>query len=519
VSAHLQMAHLRQEKNEAIRESEERFRALTNATSNVIYCMSADWREMYYLKGRNFVIDTNYPSKKWLNKYLHKDDHKHIMKTIQKAIKSKSVLELEHRVFQVDGTIGWTHSRAIPIFNKEGEIVEWFGAASDVTRRKKAELALLDASRHKDEFLATLAHELRNPLTPMIHALKVMKIDKNNKCSVEKAQAIMERQITHLNRLIEDLLDLNRITHGKIKLHKENLDVVKIIHETVEAIIPAIEAQGHTLQFNQPSFPIYVKADKTRIAQIFSNLLDNANKYTEKEGLIRLFFQIQSEQVFISVRDNGIGIPHQMLSCIFDKFTQIDRQLERPQCGLGIGLSLVKELVELHDGAIEVKSKGKNRGSEFIVRLPIISTITETNGCDFEQLDARHSLRILLVDDNIDIIESLTMLLEFMGHTIEGACDGIVALEKAASFSPDLILMDIGMPKLNGYETAKAIRARFPEKNIILAAMTGQIRPENCPQSLEAGFDFHITKPFQLETLEKLFRDVKHLVSSRFETV
>ncbi|KTC93410.1 sensor histidine kinase [Legionella cincinnatiensis] len=508
VSAHLQMARLRQEAHEAIRESEERFRALTSTTSDVVYRMSADWSERSYLQGREFVTDMLEPSKKWIDKYIHQDDQPHVKQAIQKAIQSRDVFELEHRVIRVDGSLGWTHSRAIPILNKNGEIVEWFGTASDVSRRKEAEQALLEASRHKDEFLATLAHELRNPLVPLFNALEIMRLAKNNAHIVEKAQDIMERQVVQMDRLIEDLLDLSRISHGKIQLQIERIELSKVIQQTLENSYPIIKAAEHKLEVDLPSYPIYIKADITRLAQVFSNLLNNASKYTEKGGMIRLSAQLHHEHVVVSVLDNGVGIPTHMLSHIFNKFTQVDKQLKRSQGGLGIGLSLVKQLVELHGGTVEAKSRGENLGSEFIVRIPIVSAIVKTQDCNNESISPTNCRRILIVDDNIDITTSLTLLLEFMGHTIKTAYNGLDAIDTASSFQPDLILMDIGMPQLNGYDVAKEIRKQPWGNSIVLAALTGWSQEKDRHRAKEAGFDFHITKPIKLDMLEKLLTDI-----------
>lgn len=374
VSAHLQIARLREESHQARRESEARFSALIKATSDVVYRTNADWSEMSYVEGREFVSDTLKPSTNWLDKYIHSDDQELVKQAIQRAIESKDVFELEHRVFRVDGSLGWVHSRAIPIFNKKGEIIEWFGAASDITRRKDTEQALLEASHRKDDFLATLAHELRNPLAPLFSALEIMRLAKNDSQLIVKAQDIMERQVMQMGRLVDDLLDLSRITHGKIQLRLERIELTKVIRQTIESSRPLIEAANHQLEVNFPSTPIYIDGDIARLAQLFSNLLNNASKFTEPGGFINISTQLQEEYVAVSVLDNGVGIPKHMLSHIFEKFIQVDRRLERPQGGLGIGLSLVKQLVELHGGTVEAKSKGENLGSEFLVRIPIIAS-------------------------------------------------------------------------------------------------------------------------------------------------
>ncbi|RUR11643.1 ATP-binding protein [Legionella sp. km772] len=508
VASHLRMARLREESNQAIRESEERFRALIKATSDIVYRMSADWTEMWYLEGRDFIMDTLKPSINWLDKYIHQDDQELVKQTIQRSIESKDVFELEHRVFRVDGSLGWTHSRAIPILNKDKEIVEWFGVASDVTLRKNAEQSLLESSRHKDEFLATLAHELRNPLAPIFNALEILRRPTNNPQLIEKSQEIIERQLVQMDRLINDLLDLSRISHGKIHLRIEQIELAKIIQQAIESSSPLIEAANHHLQVDLPPIPIYLNADLTRLAQVFANLLNNAAKYTGPGGFIHLTAKLQKEQVVVSVLDDGIGIPQSMLSNIFDKFTQVNRGLERAQGGLGIGLSLVKQLVELHGGTVTAKSKGESLGSEFVVRLPIIVSNVYSGELNRKFRSFTNIRRILVVDDNIDIVRSLEMLLSVMGHNTQTACNGVEAINAARTFHPDLILMDIGMPQLNGYEVAKEIRKQSWGEKITIVALTGWGQEQDKQQAKEAGFDFHITKPIKIDRLEKLLANL-----------
>ncbi len=490
---------------EGMHESEEHFRTLISATSDVVYRMNADWSEIRYLQGREFITDLLEPCKKWIDKYIHQEDQVHVKQTMQEAIQARGLFDLEHRGFRLDGSLGWTHSRAIPILNKKEEIIEWFGIASDVSIRKEAEQALLNTSRHKDEFLATVAHELRTPLVPIFNALEIMRLAKKNAPIIEQAQDIIERQVVQMARLIEDLLDLNRISHGKIQLHMERIELSKVIQQTLESSYPIIKAAEHKLHVDLPSYPIYIQADITRLTQVFSNLLNNASKYTEKGGMIWLSAQLHHDHVVVSVLDNGIGIPAHMLLHIFDKFTQVDKQLERSKEGLGIGLWLAKQLVELHGGTVEAKSKGENFGSEFIVRIPIASSLDYKN----EPINPTHCRRILVVDDNVDITTSLTLLLELMGYTIKIASNGLDAIDTASSFRPDLILMDIGMPQLNGYDVAKEIRKQPWGKNIILAALTGRGLEHDRRRAKEAGFDFHITKPIKPDMLEKLLTDIE----------
>ena len=505
ISAHLQMASLRRETSKAVQKSEERFRALISATSDIVYRMNHDWTELQYLKGREFIVDILGPTQTWVDKYLHPDDHEQATQAIQHAIESKCAFELEHRLFRVDGSLGWAYSRVIPIIGKDDKIIEWLGTASDVTRRKEAEHALLEASRHKDEFLAMLAHELRNPLAPLCYGLQMMRIAKQNPASFDEILAMMERQLNQMVHLIDDLLDISRISYGKIELQKEYVELGSIVRQAFETNRPL--TTEHEAELDLLDSPIYIHADVTRLAQVFTNLLNNAAKYTKKGGKIRISIQHQNGYALVSIRDNGIGIPPHMLPHVFEMFSQVDRHLDRSQGGLGIGLSVVKKLVELHQGSVEAKSEGEDLGSEFIVRLPIALSSAEVTN-DPKDSPSIIGHRILVVDDNKDVATSLTMLLELMGNTIKTAFNGLEAIDIASTFHPEIILMDIGMPQLNGNETAKEIRKQPWGKNIILVALTGWGQDEDRRQSEAAGFNFHVIKPIELPALEKLLSEI-----------
>ena len=877
VGALVQITRMRREADESIRASEERFRALVSASSDVIYQMSADWTEMRHLQGREFIADTHEPSRSWLLKYIAPDDQPHVLEVIQAAIRSKGVFELEHRVMRVDGTLGWTFSRAIPMFDGDGEIKEWFGAASDVTARKQAEAAirteegrsrtilesitdgffaldadwrftyinaagerflnrtpgdligkstwdeypdtvgsefervyrrvaaggrsesftahyptlnrwyevtaylapnglsvyfrdvtdgrrveqerqqfaalveaspdfigvagldqrgvyvnragmelsglkpdqlasinvldffpeserdrifgfiadsedrehvvvdtwfqhlqtgqlipvswsflklrdlsgnvsgyatvtrdltglkrheesthqtlvaivercpfgifivdeefriasmnegsqqgafanvrpvigrpfdeamrvmwtepvaadvieifrrtlatgeayhsrnflhlrvdvdqteayewelhrinmpngrygaacyyfdstrlreaerkLSEADQKKDEFLAILAHELRNPLAPIRNGLQLMKLASSNREAVEKARSMMERQVGHMVRLIDDLLDLSRISQGNLELKQERIELAVVIRDAVETSQPLIEQMGHALDLAVPAVPIYLRGDMTRLAQVISNLLNNSAKYTERGGRIRLSAEQLGSEIVVTVEDNGVGIPTHMMSKVFEIFTQVDRSSERSKGGLGIGLSLVQRLVELHGGSVQAHSEGMGRGSAFVVRLPAVLSLAGVGHEDgkLEAVRSRPRLRILVVDDNQDAAASLAMLLSIMGNEAVTAHDGFEALEVAATFRPDVVLLDIGMPKLDGYEVCRRIRQQAWGKGMVLFALTGWGQEEDQRRSLVAGFDAHLVKPVLPAALEKLLAGV-----------
>ncbi len=362
---------------------------------------------------------------------------------------------------------------------------------------------LREADRRKDEFLASLAHELRNPLAPIRNGLQILRLGGSGEIA-ETARKMMERQLAQMVRLIDDLLDLSRISRGKIQLRSERLELVKVIQQAVETSRPLIDQAGHELLIDVPIAPIYVDGDLTRLAQVFSNLLNNAAKYTEQGGRVQLIAQRQGTEVTVSVKDNGLGIPLNMLPKVFDMFTQVDRNLERSQGGLGIGLSIVRSLVEMHGGSIKAKSDGHGMGSEFIVRLPVALSVAEMHEID-EKANRHSSLRrILVADDNRDAATSLAIMLELMGNEVKTAHDGLEALDVALLFRPELIFLDIGMPRLNGHETAKRIREQPWGKSITLVALTGWGQEEDRRKSEEAGFNFHIVKPIEPAALEKL---------------
>jgi CheY-like chemotaxis protein len=305
------------------------------------------------------------------------------------------------------------------------------------------------------------------------------------------------------------LLDLSRISRGKIELRKERVELAKIVQHAVETSRPAIEQAEHELTIDVPSSRVYVDADVTRLAQVFSNLLNNAAKYTERGGRIGLTVQQQGGEVMVSVRDSGIGIPAEMLPHVFDIFTQVDRNLERSQGGLGIGLSIVKRLVEMHGGTVEAKSAGHGMGSEFTVRLPVVSSVVPPQSDDAEPVRLTSQRRVLVVDDNRDSAMSLAMMLKLMKIETKTAHDGLEAIEVAAEYRPDLILLDIGMPRLNGYDTARQIRQQLWGKNIVIVALTGWGQDEDRRKSEEAGFDAHMTKPIEPAALDRLLAKFK----------
>ncbi|HEY2294650.1 MAG TPA: ATP-binding protein [Thermoanaerobaculia bacterium] len=383
-------------------------------------------------------------------------------------------------------------------------------ALSKVRREALAreEEILRETDRRKDELLATLAHELRNPLAPIRNGLQILGLAKDSPEILEQARRMMERQLQQMVRLIDDLLDLSRISRGKIDLHRERADLAAVLHSALETSRPLIEQSGHHVDLDLPPAPVFVEADLTRLAQVFANLLNNAAKYTDKGGHIRIAVRPAGREVAVSVRDNGIGIPAAMLPRIFEMFTQVDRSLEKAHGGLGIGLSIVKRLVEMHGGTVEARSPGPGQGSEFVVRLPLLQDAAAEGRPESgeEKNGAPVRRRILVADDNADAAESLATLLALYGNEVRTARDGLEAVAAAAELRPDVILLDIGMPRLNGYDACRRIREQPWGRDAVIIALTGWGQEDDKRRSLEAGFDHHLVKPVEPAALVGLLR-------------
>jgi signal transduction histidine kinase len=388
---------------------------------------------------------------------------------------------------------------------------------TEVTERTRAELALKEADRHKDEFLAMLAHELRNPLAPIHNAVALMRRTPLTDPQLMWSRDVIGRQLSHLTRLVDDLLDVSRITRGKINLTKEVIEIAPLVARTVETVQPLFEERGHTLRVEMPDGALCVLGDPTRLMQAIGNVLGNAAKYTERGGQVTLCAAQTGAEVEIRIRDNGIGIPPDLMPMIFNLFTQLDRSSGPAQSGLGIGLALVQRLVEMHGGSVTAHSDGPGRGSQFVIRLPL--RLGDRIATDDQQLNTLSApeqsmmnaegttptqRRILVADDNNDALESLATLLQLSGHEVYTAANGAVALESAEQHRPEVALLDIGMPKLDGYEVARRIRAQPWGARITLVALTGWGQDSDRRRSQEAGFDSHLVKPLDLDKLTDL---------------
>jgi signal transduction histidine kinase/ActR/RegA family two-component response regulator len=376
-----------------------------------------------------------------------------------------------------------------------------------IGENNRVNASLREADRRKDEFLAILAHELRNPLAPLRNALESMRLAPNDREATAWARALMERQLAQMVRLIDDLLDLSRVSRGRVELRQENVDLAAVVNGAVEICGPSIRAAGHALSVSLPPETLVLRCDPTRMVQVLSNLLSNAAKYTPAGGgRIEIAGRRSHAGIELSVRDNGVGIPEDMLHKVFDMFTQVERSLERSQGGLGIGLTLVKRLVELHGGSVHARSAGPGRGSEFVVRVPEAAgaAVPAASVAGEAFTGARRRQRILIADDNRDAADSLAVMLRVVGHEVRTAYDGQQAIDMAEAFRPGLALLDIGMPRLNGYETARRLRERPFGREMVLIALTGWGQPEDKQRSHVAGFDHHLVKPVDPSVLDRL---------------
>jgi signal transduction histidine kinase/DNA-binding response OmpR family regulator len=668
------------------RKSEERFRALVSASSDAVYAMNADWTEMRFLQGRNFIADTNDASSSWLERYIPEEDRARVADYVRHAIDNGTSFECEHHIQRLDGSLGWAVSRAIPVKDDHGHVVEWFGMAADMTDRKRVENALRDnaawlaaqndafraavnneplavsldilthaavdqmqglarcaffianaqqtelrhvagmsedyassvggvpidenslacglaahrreavitpdvntdprwkdwtwlardhcyracwsfpvettsgkvvgtftiyreepgepterdrelatrfarsaaiiisrqqeaeerahgvealrrADRQKDEFLAMLAHELRNPLAPIANAGELLTRMLTGHPGAQSAVDMIKRQAAQLTRLVDDLLDISRITQGRITLQRGPVDLAGVVTQAIETIEARLREKRHTLTVETTTSdePLFVEGDMARLVQCVGNILTNAVKYTDPGGVIHVWTRPRGSDAVIGIADNGVGISAELLPHVFDLFVQSTRTLDRAQGGLGIGLAVVKRLVRMHNGDVSIRSDGVGRGATFEITLPRIAKPialapelieTETRPC-----------RVLVVDDNRDAADSLSMLLALQGHTPEVAYSGDEAIQRAENFRPEVALLDIGLPGMSGYELAQRLRAMPQLAGIRLVAITGYGQPEDYQRTREAGFDEHLVKPIDHRALQRSLGD------------
>lgn len=494
----------------ALRSSEERFRALVTASSDVVYRMSPDWSEMRQLRGQGFLADTAAPSRAWLDEYVHPTDQPYVMAVLREAIRNKDMFKLEHRVLRSDGSVRWMFSRAVPLMDERGEIYEWFGAATDISDRKRAEEELHEADRRKNAFLGALSHELRNPLAPVTNSLYILEHAAPGGEQALRAQAVIRRQISHLGRLVDDLLDATRITRNKIHLQRRHLDLGDLVRQTVDDYRSQFENAGIRLDLESAPSPVPVDADASRLAQVMGNLLQNAAKFTSAGGRTEVVLAADAAtlRATVKVTDTGIGMEPEVIARLFEPFMQADTSLDRGRGGLGLGLALVKGLVELHGGKVSVHSNGRDQGTQIAVDLPLCTAEHHRSSEGTAATGLLGPRRVLVIEDQVDAADSLRQAFMLGGHATEVAYDGTQGLAKARAFRPEIIFCDIGLPGLSGYEVARAVRADAQLEGTYLIALSGYALPEDLERAADAGFDLHLAKPASLSRLDELLRTV-----------
>ena len=493
----------------ALRRSESLYRAIGESIDYGIWVCDATGRNTY--ASDSFLKLIGRTQEQWSNlgwgDVLHSDDADRTSAAWDECVSTGGVWDVELRFKGVDGRYHPVLARGVPVRDEQGAVMCWVGIHLDIGRLKQAEEALREADQRKDQFLALLAHELRNPLAPIRNGLHILNLFGFKDERQKRAYEVIERQLSHLVRLVDDLLDVSRITRGKLELRMERVTLESVIQGAIETVRPLTELSQHELRVSLPPQPVVLLADAVRLTQVFANLLSNSAKYTPPGGFVKLSAQVAEGSVIVRVEDNGIGIPSDALSSVFEMFTQVDRITQRMSGGLGIGLSVVKSLVEMHHGTVQAESEGPGRGSVFTVWLPL----AEERSVNDEEMAVNLSAngesarrRVLVVDDNVDAAESMAALLSLLGHDIQTAHDGEQAVEAAKSFEPDLILMDIGMPKVDGLEATRRIRKLALRKRPLIAALTGWGQDADRKGSSEAGIDRHLVKPVDLEAVQQL---------------
>lgn len=433
---------------------------------------------------------------------VHPDDRVYLGSRIDRAIAERTDYAIEFRFRHASGEWRWMEGRGRAVYDDSGRPLRLYGIGIDITERRRTEDALREADRRKDEFLAVLAHELRNPLAPIRNAVQFLRMKGATEAALQNARDIVDRQVRHMVRLVDDLLEVSRITSGRIELDKERVSLDIVVANAVEAAQPLVQSNEHELTIRLPGEPLYLEADLTRLSQVLANLLNNAAKYTPHRGRIALTAVRDERHVAISVRDNGIGIPADQLGNIFELFVQLGRPHSHARGGLGIGLTLARQLVRLHDGELEAHSDGPGLGSEFVVRLPLAAAPEQDEAAPAHAgEDGHRRQKILVVDDNVDAADSLTMTLQHAGHVVQVVYTGAAALDAFREGAHDVVVLDLGLPDIPGVDVARELRATERGREVVLIALTGWGRDEDRARTDDAGFDEHLTKPVDASVL------------------
>ena len=495
-----------------LRQGESRFRLLAENSPDVVFRLRLEprWAVEYVCPAITGLIGLT-PQELYADieagvRRVHPED----WPALRSALRVPTQEPFPVRLQRQDGAYVWTEFKLTPIRDPRGVIVAVEGIVRDIAARKRVEDVLVETDRRKNEFLAVLSHELRNPLTPIRNSLLVLDRTAPGGEQARRARAVIERQITHMTRLIDDLLDVTRITRGKVLLHRELIELNELAWRTAEDHRTLFLDAGIDFDVQLAPGKVWIEADRTRIAQVIGNLLQNSAKFTPTGGKTTLAVHIDdaARQAVIAVRDTGIGLDPKLVGELFEPFVQADKTLDRGKGGLGLGLALVKGLVELHGGCVCASSAGPGRGTEFIARLPLTRATSDDEAREGRSPVVASSRRVLIIEDNVDAAESLREVLELDAHTVEVAYRGHEGVEKARSFRPEVILCDIGLPDMDGYQVARAIRADPALDGITLVALTGYAGPEDIAKAKEAGFDLHVAKPPSIERLEQILKEL-----------
>jgi PAS domain S-box-containing protein len=521
VQTHIRLSRVRRAATEHVKASEERLRVAIDEAGMGTWDLNLRTQELCWSRSHyallGYAPDESHlaTEEMWRSRVLP-EDLAAVESAFAKSRQSRSLYSQEFRIVRADtGAVRWLRVLGRFLYDESGEPIRSVGVLFDDTDRKTAEMGLREADRRKDVFLATLAHELRNPLAPIRNAAQMLGSAELGAERVQWARSVIQRQVRHMAFLLDDLLDVARITQGKLDLKKQHITLNSVVDSAVEAARPLLDSKSHQLVVTLPAEAVYLNADPLRLSQVLSNLLTNAAKYTDAGGHIVLSGCLEHGLLALTVKDDGIGIPAEALSGIFAMFSQVESAALRSEGGLGIGLALVNGLTELHGGSVEVRSAGLGHGSEFVVRLPFLAAAAAPTLQAEAPVSPVHRSRILVADDNIDAADSLAMILEMSGHDVRVAHDGRAALSVAQSFRPDTVLLDIGMPQLNGYEVAQALRQEPWGARITLIALTGWGQESDRLKAMDAGFDRHLTKPVDPAALEQLMSSPSQMGKER----
>jgi PAS domain S-box-containing protein len=502
---------LREKTQAALRESEQRLRLALRAANAGVWQMNLSTNEIFWSEEfrdlYGYTSDTVPGRETWAT-HLHPDDRERMLDDLRNRLRPGTDEYLrEFRILHPTRGLRWILALGQITRNPEGRALSMTGISIDITRLKEVERELRDADERKNEFLAVLSHELRNPLAPLRNGLEILRLAKDDSEIADRTRAMMTRQLDQMVHLIDDLLEVSRISRGKIELKRATIDLALAIQHAIEVSRPLIDSADHELTVEVSNAPLIVHGDLTRLTQVFGNLLNNASKFTNPGGKIWLSAGRSGEYAIVSVRDSGIGIPQELLPKVFEMFAQLDSSLHRTQGGLGIGLGIARRLVEMHGGTLEAHSEGTGKGSEFVVRLPLVdaASVAAAGSAKSEiATTARRTLRVLIADDNEDAAASLAFVLQMKGHQVRTVSDGTEAILEATAFDPDVVVLDIGMPRLDGYAACRTLRTLPRAHEMLIIALTGWGQQDDKAKSRDAGFDHHLVKPANIDTIESL---------------